>query len=317
MATDNPLERLLAQTTPADYRPGDFEPGDTTRLSVDAFVAQALGTARERVSEGTLRLHGTGVLGTTAELADVGQIASTWQRLVSAVGGALEDIRSLRGSLPADILTRTTLMLSASPSPGSVILHLQPKSDPFVEVAPDGNMPMVAEDRPLADRASEALIVLLAEAVSAGPSSLDHLSASLKDMGPRVGSSLLSFADSLTKSDITLDAAWREPTQPTRRAEVTPSTAKWLRDFVAGRDLDAEVSELVGVLRTISDAERWMVDVEEKPLKMDATELEPSSITQFHVGQRVTLTVRTAMREQPDGRTSSTYKILAVAPAES
>lgn len=314
MATDSPLERFLAQTEPADYQPGDLAPGDTSRMSIEAFVAGALGTARELVSQGSLRLHGAGVVGTSANLADVGLIASGWQKLVSAVGAAMEDVRSVRGSLPADIVTRTTLVLTASPSPGSVILHLQPKTDPFVEVAPDGEMPLLDVDRPLADRASEALIEFLAGAVSAGPAAFEDLSTSMKEMGPRVGSSLLTFAAALTKSNITLDAAWREPEQPTRRAQITPSDAKWLGDFVAGRDLDAEVLDMVGVLRTVSDAQQWLVEVDSKPLSMDASELAPTQISQFRVADRVNLKVRIALREQPDGRTSATHKILEATP---
>lgn len=312
MATDDALQRLLSTTEPEDYKPGDFESGDASRMSVEAFVASTAGTARELMSRGSLRLHGAGVVENTASLADVGLIATTWQRLVSAVGGALEDIRSIRGQLPADIIRRTTLLLSASPSPGSVILHLLPQADPFGEVAPAGVMPLVDEPRPLADRASETLINLLSETAVAGPAGLDHLSGALRDLGPRVGSSLLSFANSLAKSNVTLGATWREPTQPTRRAEVTPTTAQWLKEFVSGRDLDAEVIGMVGVLRTISDSDKWLVEVEEKQLRMDATELPPSSITQFRVAQRVHLSVRTAFREQPDGRTTPNYRILEV-----
>jgi hypothetical protein len=312
MATDDALQRFLASTEPEDYQPGEFEPGDTSRMSVEAFIASATGTARELSSSGSLRLHGAAVIGNTAALADVGLIASAWQKLVSAVGAALEDIRSIRGQLPADIITRTTLVLSASPAPGSVILRVQPKADPFLEVAPDGAMPLMDEPRPLADKAAEALIKLLAEAVVAGPAALEGLSESMRDLGPRVGSSLLIFADSLAKSNITLGATWREPTHPTLRAEVTPVTAKWLKEFVAGRDLDAEVIEMTGVLRTISDADKWLVEVDDKQLRMDATELDPSSITRFHVSQRVRLSVRTSFREQPDGRTTPSYRILEV-----
>lgn len=314
MATNDALQRFLVSTQPEDYQPGDFDPGDTSRMSVEAFIASATGTARELRSRGSLRLHGTGVLGNTAALADVGLIATTWQKLISAVGGALEDIKSIRGQLPVDIITRTTLVLSASPSPGSVVLNLMPQADPFGEVAPAGEMPLLGVPRPLADRASETMIELLAETVTAGSTSLDRISVQLRDLGPRVGSSLLSFADSIAKSNVTLDAIWREPTQPTRRAEVTPSTARWLKDFVSGRDLDAETIEMTGVLRTISDADKWLIEVEDKQLRMDATELPPSSITKFHVSQRVRLSVRIAFREQPDGRTTPSYKILEVIP---
>lgn len=205
MASDDALNHLLSRTEAGEYRPGDLEPGDTSRISIEAFVAGAQGSARELASEGDLRLHGAGVVGTSAELADVSRITGSWQKLISAVGGALEDVKSLRGRLPASVITRTTLVLSASPSPGSVILHVRPKTDPFAEVAPTGDVPMIDQPRPLADRASEAVIEVLAEAVSAGTESLDRLTAVMQDLGPRVGSSLVSFADALDKSDITLD----------------------------------------------------------------------------------------------------------------
>ena len=86
MATGDPLERFLAQTEPSDYRPGDFEPGDSSRRSIEAFVAQGMGTARELSSEGALRLHGVGVVDTTAELADVGLGVVVAHRASGGVG---------------------------------------------------------------------------------------------------------------------------------------------------------------------------------------------------------------------------------------
>jgi len=285
-------------------------------MSIESFVASASGTARELISNGDLRLHGDGVVGTSADLAHVGLIASAWQKLVSAVGAALEHVKSSRGQLPADIVRRTTLALNASPSPGSVVLHIAPKLSPFVEVAPDGVMPMLDVPRPLADRASEALIGLLGSATSPTPETIDALSATMVEMGPRVGGSLMALAQTLEKSAITLDASWREPEQPTRRAQVTPSIARWIQEFVAGRDLDAEEEVLTGTLRTISDAERWLVEVDESLRRMDATELEPSVVSSFHVGQRVDLVVRTAFREQPDGVTRRSHRILSVRAAQ-
>lgn len=315
MATDDALSAFLAQTDASDRPLVSLQPGDISRMSIESFVASAAGTARELASSGDLRLHGDGVVGSTADLAHVGLIATTWQKLVASVGAALEQVKSNRGQLPSDIVRRTTLALNASPSPGSVVLHITPKSSPFVEVAPDGRMPMLDIPRPLADRASEALIDLLGSATSATPASLEALSSTMLELGPRVGSSLLALAQTLEKSEITLDAAWREPEQPTRTAQVTPSSARWIQEFVAGRDLDAEEEVLVGVLRTISDAERWLVEVDESLRRMDATELEPSVISALHVGQRVELVVRTAFREQPDGRTRRTHRILRVGSA--
>ena len=126
----------------------------------------------------------------------------------------------------------------------------------------------------------------------------------------------MSFADSLLRSDITMTAMWREPQRSTRRAEVTPTAARWIRGFVSGRELDAEDDQMVGVLRTISDTEPWLIELEGQAVRMNASKLAAAAIGQFHVGQNVMLTVRTTIREQPDGRTYAAHKILEVEPSD-
>lgn len=313
---DSPLGRFLSRTEPSEYEPNDFAPGDTTRLSMESFVASTSGTARDLGSSGRLRLHGAGVEGTSADLADVGRIATSWQKAISAVGATLEDIKSIRGGLPQDVVRRTALVLNASPSPGSVVLNIMPKSNPLPEVEPGGEARMFDIPRPLADRASEQLIELLGTVAHASLDSLDGLSVTMMELGPRVGGSLSALGAALEKANITLDAIWREPDHPTVRAEVTPSEARWIQDFVAGRDLDAEEEKLIGTLVTISNAERWLVEIDEKRRHMDATEVTPEMAGSLHVGQLVELLVRTAFREQPDGVTRKSHRILSVRPTD-
>ena len=314
MATsDYSLEWFLArtsETTPDELStPGQGEWG---RLSRDAFIANRMVNARAQHSEGDLRLSGVGVEMNSAELTAVGAIATAWQKAVSAAGAALEQVKSLRGSLPADVVQRTILTLNASPQPGSIVLHLEPKASPLLEAEPNGDVPMVDAVRPLADRASETLIELLEQATTTDITETERLSENLKSLGPRVGSAVASLAQILERSNITLDASWEEPETPTVRASVTPTTAKWISQFVAGRGLDSEVQEISGVLRTISDRERWLVEVAEDELRMDAGELDPSIAASWHVGDTVTLTVRVAITERPDGSTRTSRRILAV-----
>jgi hypothetical protein len=287
--------------------------GDWGRLSRDAFIANNTPSARSVRSEGALRLHGVGVEMNSADLNAVGAIATAWQKAVAATGAALEQMKSLRGTLPADVLHRTALVLNASPQAGSVVLHLEPKSDPLPEVEPAGDVPMLDRARPLADRASEKLIAVLQRASAVELADTEALTLDLRRLGPRVGGALSSLAQVLDRANITLDASWAEPETPAVRASVTPTGAKWISQFVAGRGLDAEEQEIRGILRTVSDRERWLVEVGDEDVRMDASELDPSVASGWRVGADVVLTVRVSQTERPDGTTRRAMKILSVA----
>lgn len=299
--------------------PEDFEApsrGDWGRLSREAFVASFSVSARELRSEGDLRLHGVGVDENSIDLSAVGAIATAWQKAVSATGAALEQVTNLRGALPVDVVRKTALVLNAAPQPGSVVLHLEPKASPVEEVEPDGDVPMVEPTRPLADRASEQLIQILSQASTGTLDSVDELSAELRALGPRVGGALSGLAQVLQRANVTLDARWAEPEARTVRASVTPSAAKWILEFVEGRGLDAEIQPIRGVLRTVSDRERWLVEVGEDDLRMDASELDPAVAATWHVGAEVILSVRVAQTVRPDGTTRTSRTILGVEGVE-
>lgn len=316
MATD---ERYSAAWFLEQYGQSDRpipEPGDWGRLSLDAFVANRMPSARSSASEGSIRMSGPEVLENAADLSAVGAIATAWQRVVAAAGGGLERVRTTRGNLPTHILQRTALALNASPQPGSVVFNIIPKASPLPEVEPGGNAPMVNADRPLADRASEQVIQLLRLASVEDAVFRDELSVQLQQLGPRVGGALKGLAQTLERANITLDATWAEPMTPSLRATLNPSTARWLAEFVDGRGLNSEEVEMTGVLRTISDRERWLVEVGEEDLRMNASELDPSVASAWNVKDEVRLTVRVAVTERPDGLTRRTMTILHVAPAQ-
>lgn len=210
------------------------------------------------------------------------------------------------------MVQRTALVLNASPQPGSIVLHIEPKTPPLAEAEPQGDVPMVEPIRPLADRASETLIEILSRAASATIDDTEALSESLLSLGPRVGGTLSALAHVLDRSNITLDAVWSEPEVPGVRTRVTPSAAKWIAQFVAGRGLDAEEQRINGILRTISDRERWLVEVGDEDVRMDASELDLSVAAAWNIGASVTLTVRVTQTERPDGTTRTAMRILAV-----
>lgn len=297
--------------------PKNIGPGDATRAGVEAFARQVRGTARVLPSQGRLRFTGAGVVGHSADLEDVGLLSSAWQKAVTATGAALEGLQAVRGRIPSDVLLRTRLRLTASPVPGSVVFMVEPKQSPLEESEPRGQQPLSEEiaERPLADRASEALVEILATAAEANVDTTEAVSSQLRDLGPRVGSALNNLAHVIDSSNVTLEVTWQEPNVPTHRAVVTPSQAKFISQVVEGRGLDAVEDTLTGTLRTISDSQRWLLDLGEEAVKLDASELGDRELTRWKVHDLVDVDVRIAMQERPDGRVTRNYTILAIRPA--
>ncbi|WP_130492427.1 hypothetical protein [Motilibacter rhizosphaerae] len=85
-----------------------------------------------------------------------------------------------------------------------------------------------------------------------------------------------------------------------------------MREFIAGRGLDAEQLRVRGNLRTISDRERWLVEVGDRALRMDASELTPAAVAEWRVGDLVDLLVRVSQVERPDGAVRRDYAILGL-----
>ncbi|TDB90553.1 hypothetical protein E1264_04725 [Actinomadura sp. KC216] len=264
-------------------------------------------------SRGELRLRGGGDQGHPAELGQIGLIAAGWQRAVSATGAALEDFRALGGVLPPEIVRRTTLVLNAASSAGSIILSLEPRTPPANEDEPGGNVALINTPRPLADRASAVLIGLLGGLGTDTPVIDDSAAASLGELGPRVGSTLADLARVITRSGITLDATWAEPGSATVRASITPAAAGRMRSFIAGRGLDAEEQLFTGTLRTVSDTQSWLVALPDgETVKMSAKELPYREISHWNIGATVQLRVRVTLQEQPDGHVRRTLTIFEV-----
>lgn len=302
MATSElPYERLMREMLAEPSEQPWTEAGDLGRMSVEAFLERR-GDARELRSQGRVRLSGAGVLGHAADLDDVGQIATLWQRCLSAVGASLEGSRSALGRMSSDVVQRTQMLLNASPAPGSVVLRLVPKAAPMLETYPTGRRSLFGDDpRPLADRASEGLLRLLQHASQPALNDLEQLSAEFEELGPRVATSVKMLAETLVRTQVDIDAEWTEPKEPTVRASVPVSSAGWISEFVAGRELDAEDLEIVGVVRTVSDIAKWAVEGQEGLEQVDASGLPAGDIRTTNVGDQIRLLVRVRVTERPDG----------------
>lgn len=286
------------------------DPDDLGRLSIEAMVSQRE-DVRDLTSQGSVRLTGAGVVGHSAPLEDVGAVASSWQRCVTAVGASLEGVRTSFGQIPRDVVQRTRLTLTAAPAPGSIQLDLAPESNPLRETSQNGQMVAYDTPRPLADQASEALIALLDQAATTGPDA-DELGEAIRRLGPRVASHIRRLADVLEKAHFDLDVAWAEPNSPTRRAKLSAGTAGWLKDFVAGRALDGQEQEMSGTVRTVSDIAKWQIETADGLRSVDATSLEREVVEATHVNQTIRLLVLVRVTERPDGTSSHTFDALEV-----
>lgn len=313
------LKALLA-AVPDDHPGLNWTVSDLNRLSIEGFIASRDGDARSEISRGELRLHGPVVEDHAADLADVSRIGLAWQRAVDSVAASLEGWKGVRGKVPEGIASRSRLQLTASPAPGSLVLELAAKASPTIEVDDaTGTRPLVDPQRPLADRATERLIVLCHSLAHGEPSDDEPNAAELESLGPRAASAVRSLADAVATSHIDLDASWREPGTPEVRAAWTSGEARRVREFVKGRALDAEIEVVTGIVHTVSDVQAWVVTIEGVDERIETRGLPLSASKNVRTRDEVTLRVATALRERPDGTTGISRRaveLISVVPIE-
>lgn len=319
MATSD-RELMFQALAEAERRHGslpevDWEtPEDLSRLSLESFVQSRGEDVRHATSRGQLRLSGAGVIGHSAPLADVAALSGAWQKAVSAVAASLEGFTSVRGKLKSEIQRRSELVLTAAPAPGSLILTIEPKASPMAEVEPNGQPAMLDRNRPLADKASERLVTLLEHLGKADPGeSVEQVAAEMRELGPRVASAVRGLAKAVETANVKLETAWVEPERATVRSAWTASEAKWVHDFVDGRDLDAEEVEVEGLVVTVSAAQRWCIEGnDEVTYFLDPSELSPEVVHSVKVHDQVKAVARMAVREQADGTQRAQYTLRSV-----
>ncbi|WP_323099383.1 hypothetical protein [Intrasporangium sp. YIM S08009] len=312
MATNTPepsaLQRLMGRRGMSELPPARWTSVEEVgRRSIESFVAQQEGDARTISSAGELRLHGAMVENHRADLDDVSRVALAWQRALNAVGAAMEGVTSTTGRLGAELTERLQLQLVAAPAPGSLVLKVAPKANALGEVdGADGTrrMALGAAARPLADRASGRLISLCDDLAHGDLADDNRNADQLRGLGPRTARAISSLAAVLASSNLDLDVAWREPGQPTRRTNFTSSQADRVKKFVEGRHLDAEELSVVGVAHTVSDVDKWVIEVDGINERFDAGDLPREAWRgKFRIGDEVHLLVSVTTNERPDGTT--------------
>jgi len=282
---------------------------DLSRLSLSGFLAEQ-SPARRDMSLGFLRLTGDGVTGHSAHVDDVADVMRHFQRLVLASGMSLTGHKSLRGQLPADIVSKTRLDLNGSPIPGSLILQIVPAMLPANEIMPNGQSEFFtdSEDQ-LVDTAVGQSINLLNLSKSAGPDADEsEFIQLLTEAGPRVATTLRDFAKSLADADFSTEVAWMQPRK--RRAISKMSTVELanLGLLVASRELAKEPVTLRGILRTVSDIGPLKLEVADGEIEtIDAKLIPGSDIKRLLVGMTVEVTAAVTEEVSPGAEAKTKY----------
>lgn len=318
MASDDRRVRDLFDSLADVESPASWEsPADLSRLSREVHAREAAGGVELSPSVGRTRLTGPGVVGHSAQLAPAGQFMTSLQRLVTAVGARLSGHKGARGPIPVEALIRTRLALNASPMPGSIIFEIDSASDIADERYRNGQIGMgdLLDEAPaelLVERSIRTVGEILRLAQSDDPEAVGDM---LERMGPKVGAAAKELSDSLSSGAFDLELEWEPPGGQRIRTGMTRHAASFLSRVVDGRDLDAEVVELRGLLRTVTDAQPQihieLADGEIVPINRNDV-----FIPREMFRERVIASVTERLHVKPDGRTSITRRLQAIEAEE-
>ncbi|AEI11862.1 hypothetical protein [Cellulomonas gilvus] len=284
-------------------------PGDLARQSMEA-VADEPAPGRQMISLGTLHMAGDGVTGSAARMSAIGEVMTTFQRLVTAVGAAQEGFTALRGTFPAALLAKTQLRLIASPRLGSVVLDFMPEVPPADELYGRVGVPLI--DEPRTQRADEAVVEVINMLQAAQDLSADvdesPLVEDLVGRGPRVAAALREFAKTLATSDFETDLSWRQPGEPTRRTTLPAQDAARLFSLIASRELDHGEAVIEGVIHTVSDKTALAIETDDGAWEyVRGSRLPPDALAGIRWGSRVRVIADTVEVRKPGGEVTVRY----------
>lgn len=275
------------------------------------ILAARITPGRPGTSRGEMHLAGSGVVGHSIRLANLGGILNSFQRTVAAVGGALDGITSSRGSLPASLIQRTNLRLDAAPAPGSVRLAITPEQSPAAELYPNGGVPLDDTDRPLADRSLDEVIRLLQAGATSDPTAR-QFREEFVELGPRAASAVRAFLKIVADDDLNVNLSWREPRRPTISAAVTAANARFLEQVIANNGLDNDELEVRGTVHTISDRRPIDLEVDGTPMRVQLSEQLPPDIQTLNVGDVVDARINVTTEQRAGGDEVVTYTLISI-----
>ena len=290
-------------------------PEDLNDLSVSSLRAFISQSYLQHSSESSALIHITGpsVVGHSAPLRSVGDFMTQLQSTFEAVGASIEGFKALSGSIPSKIAKRTELALVASPLPGSVILEVAPSMPRIEDFRPNGEPALFDVGTPidaksLADCAFEELSSLLSDLSCETPDQ-DVFVEHLAELGPRVASNVQSLCETVDKSQIDVDFAWREPSKENKTICVSHSFAKFAASVIKDAQVNVEQIHIEGVLLTVTTSEKDHLRIKEEGssgLSRDTVlpigDIPPEQLYGLQPGDRVAVDAERQLFTRAGGR---------------
>lgn len=284
-------------------------PADAALAGVAAFV-QEHALSEEPSSIGVIHITGPSIINNSAPVKAVGNLLTSIQNAIDAIGASLTGNRSAGGLIPADITGRTEMSLIASPMPGSVVIQVAPSLARVDDLYPEGpglfDVEAEVDARPLADQAFTEFSTLIGELREDDPDEsqfVDHLT----DLGPRVATAMKSFYESVDKGALDLEFEWTEPNRQAETANVSYSRAERAAKVIASANIENEEITIEGVLLTVTQSSKdklRIVQDDGKEVVVTIGDISPAATYPLHTGERVRIFAERRVSHRPGGRRS-------------
>lgn len=322
MATETLLQNLMNDNGVTNDEIASLDLGsleEASERSLRAFSSSKTGNESpiDR-SIGVLHFTGPAIRGHCAPIEVIGNALTSIQNVMNAIGASIKGFSSSSGQIPFNITDRTELMMVASPSRGSVVIHIQPKMNQFEDLCPDGT-PMLDvgeefEAKPLADECFETFINIISSTVEDSPEH-EELIELLTDLGPRASSSIRTFCETLGKDGLDLDVKWQEPTLKSLKSEIKHERAKLMSEFIKNAAIESNEINIHGTLitSTLSQKDKLRIlqdDGNEITIRLG--KVSTAEIALIRPGEKVTIRADRKVGKYAGGRTSTTYTGISI-----
>ncbi|QXC60548.1 hypothetical protein KSP35_19840 [Aquihabitans sp. G128] len=198
-----------------------------------------------------LRLHGKAIDGHSAPVRLATRALTIVQDLVSVVGMAHRNKKSLSGAIPKDILQATELNLNPAATPGSLIFELRGNLAPINGDEIPGADPGVT----LADLAAADIFRLL----DAADSGDDGLMLDLQRLGPRVATHFRRLCALTLSESLLLDMRWQQGNGAMIFGQLAEASAGEMERVITKSKFTSERITLRGHMITISTEDKLVL----------------------------------------------------------
>lgn len=291
---------------------------DLGKQSIDAMARKESGTSRTLPSRGSIRLHGYGVNGHSADLDAVGSIMLLFQKLVTCTGARLLGRESLRGHIPTEIVERTQMKLAAQPGFGSLVLEINPKVPGIDEAFPEGET-LFGYEFPSMVLADESVNEILRLISTINVDDISGFLNEVRNIGSRSAASLKELLKQLSEGRFDVDFEWHEPDKEIKKVVLPEDTSNYAYRSIEAYKLNSFEESFVGELITVSVQKKLdlktTIDDEETIIAIKRGELSNAVLSEFSPTNRVVIKVRATEEIKPGGDSTFVYEALDISLA--